>query len=66
MNMKKEAKRIYKSSVSIDEKKRLLNELVNDCLNEMDADDQNMQSDIDHELASGYVTAKKYLSQLEL
>lgn len=66
MNMKKEAKRIYDSGISHEEKKRLLMEVIDDCLIEMDADDQNMHPEIEHEIAEGYKAAKMYLADLQV
>jgi len=64
MDMKNEAMRVFNSAASKEEKMKLLKEIASDCLNEMDADDQNMHPETEHEIAEGYKAAKKYLRVL--
>ena len=63
--MRKKADAIYHMDVSNAEKIRMLKDLVLDCLNEMEAQDQNMHPEVKHELSEGYRVAKDYLRILE-
>lgn len=50
-----------KSSIKI----KLLNDLIIDCLNEMEAQEENMRPEIEHNLAEGFRTAKDCLRKLQ-
>ncbi len=65
MDRKKVAQEIYNMPVEISEKIRKLKELMLDCFNEMEAQDQNMHPEIKHKLSEGYRLAKDYLRELE-
>lgn len=65
MDMKERVRIIYKMSVRKSVKIRLLNELIIDCLNEMEAQEQNMHPEVEHNLAEGYRTAKNCLRKLQ-
>ena len=61
MDMKKKAEKIYLMPASSAEKIRLLEELLIDCYNEMEAQDQNMHPEVKHNTAEGYRVAKNFL-----
>jgi len=63
--MQKEAELIYQSNIDTSEKIRQLNDLVLDCQNEMDAQDQNMHPEVQHRLSEGLRVAKNYLRELQ-
>jgi len=65
MNMQEEAELIYQSHIDKAEKIRQLNDLVLDCQNEMDAQDQNMHPEVQHRLSEGLRVAKNYLRELQ-
>lgn len=44
---------------------KILNDLLLDCLNEMEAQDQNMHPEVQHRVSEGYRVIKDYLRQLE-
>ena len=64
MDMKKRAYEIHQMPVSKAIKIHLLQELIEDCLNEMEAQEQNMHPEVEHNLAEGYRVAKNYLRKL--
>lgn len=64
MNMKKRATDIYHMHVDDAMKIKLLNDLLVDCYNEMEAQDQNMHPEVKHNLAEGFRVAKDYLRKL--
>ena len=65
MNMKRKAEELYHSSRNHAEKIRLLNELILDCRNELEAQNENMHPEIKHNLAEGLRVARDYVRQLE-
>ena len=65
MNMKRKAEELYHSSRNHSEKIRLLNELILDCRNELEAQNENMHPEIKHNLAEGLRVASDYVRQLE-
>ena len=65
MDMKEKANSICNMLVSKDEKIRLLKDLMLDCYNEMEAQDQNMRPEVKHNNAEGYRIAKDKLRELE-
>ena len=65
MNMKANADAIYALPTDTDDKIKQLRELLLDCLNEMEAQEQNMRPEIQHQLSEGYRVAKNYLRELE-
>lgn len=65
MDMRKRVSEIHHLSASKKTKIRLLNDLIVDCLNEMEAQEQNMHPEIEHNLAEGYRVAKNYLRKLD-
>ena len=65
MDMKKKAEEIYLMGIQQTEKIRLLNELILDCYNEMEAQDQNMHPEIRHNNAEGFRVAKNFLRILD-
>lgn len=64
MDMKKKAVEIYKMRISEQAKVKLLNDLLIDCYNEMEAQDQNMHPEVHHNLAECYRLAKNYIRKL--
>lgn len=64
-NMRDCAKRIEHMHANNSVKVKLLKDLLLDCYNEMEAQDQNMHPEIQHDLAEGYRLAKDYLRRLE-
>ena len=65
MDMKKKAEYIFSLSIQKDEKIKLLKELLLDCYNDMEAQDQNMHPEVKHNNAEGYRLAKNLLRELE-
>lgn len=65
MDMKEKAHLIYTSSETKELKIKRLQKILEDCLIEMDADDQNMNPEIDHNISEGYQVAKKYIESLK-
>jgi hypothetical protein len=65
MDMKKKAQDIYTSLDTKELKIQQLNTLLEDCLMEMDAENQNMNPEVDHNLSEGYQAAKMYLETLK-
>ena len=65
MNVKHDAKTIYESSVSKDEKILQLRNIILDCKNELDAQEQNMRPEVRHNLSEGLRVATNYLRELE-
>ena len=65
MDMKKEAEKIFSQDIPKAIKIKILNDLLLDCLNEMEAQDQNMQPEVQHRVSEGYRVIKDYLRQLE-
>ena len=64
MSMKERAIEIINQHISDQMKIKLLVDLQLDCYNEMEAEDQNMRPEIEHDLAEGYRLAGKYLDRL--
>lgn len=64
MNREIEVIEIYLMDVSNDEKCRRLQEFLLDCFNEMEAQDQNMHPEVQHNLSEAYQLAKNYLRKL--
>jgi uncharacterized protein YigA (DUF484 family) len=64
MNRDDEVKELYHSAIDNDEKIHLLEELVVDLINEMEAEDQNMHPDIHNKLSEGLRLARDYLRVL--
>lgn len=56
---------IYLLDVGKQEKCSLFKDFLLDCRNEMDAQDQNMRPEVQHNLAEAYQLAKNYLRMLE-
>lgn len=65
MDMKKIAEEIYHKSLDNAEKIRLLNELILDCRNELEAQNENMHPEVKHNMAEGLRIATDYVRQLE-
>ena len=65
MDMKKKAEEIYLMAIHKTEKIKLLEELILDCYNEMEAQDQNMHPEVRHNSAEGFRVAKDFLRLLE-
>lgn len=64
MDMIEKANTICDMQVNKDEKIRLLKDLILDCYNEMEAQDQNMHPEVKHNNAEGYRIAKNKLREL--
>lgn len=65
MDMVDKANIICVKNVSNDEKIKLLKELILDCYNDMEAQDQNMRPEVKHNNAEAYRIAKNKLRELE-
>ena len=65
MNMKKIAEEIYHRQISSAEKIKLLNELILDCNNELEAQNENMHPEVKHNLAEGLRVATDYIRRLD-
>ena len=65
MDMKEEAEKIYNQDIPTSMKIKYLNDLLLDCHNEMEAQDQNMHPEVQHKVSEGYRVIKNYLRQLE-
>ena len=65
MNMKHVAKEIYHQSLDKVEKIKRLNDLILDCQNELEAQNENMHPEVTHNLAEGLRVAHDYVRQLE-
>ncbi len=65
MDMREEADQIYSMDISIDDKIKRLEQNAQDCMNEMDAQDQNMNPEMSHKLAEGLRKTKDYLRTLK-
>lgn len=65
MDMTCKVEAIYQMQVSRQEKCKLLKDLLVDCFNEMEAQDQNMHPEVHHNLSEAYQLAKNYLRELE-
>lgn len=65
MNREIEVIEIYLLNISNEKKCQLLNDFVLDCYNEMEAQDQNMHPEVQHNLSNAYQLAKEYLRKLE-
>lgn len=65
VDMKEKATSICDMQVGKDEKIKLLKDLILDCYNEMEAQDQNMHPEVRHDNAEGYRIAKNKLRELE-
>ena len=65
MDMKKEADKIYSQNITKTLKIKMLNDLLLDCYNEMEAQDQNMHPEVQHRASEGYRVIKDYLRILE-
>lgn len=65
MNREKEVIEIYLMDISKKEKCKRFEEFLLDCFNEMEAQDQNMHPEVQHNLSEAYQLAKNYLRKLE-
>lgn len=65
MDMIEQVKSICQMKVSKEEKIKLLQDVMLDCYNEMEAQDQNMHPEIKHDNAEGYRLAKNKIRELE-
>lgn len=64
MNREEEVLEIYHRNMDKKEKIRLLEDLVLDIHNELEAQDQNMHPEIHHRLSEGLRLAKDFLREL--
>jgi len=64
MDMRKKVEEVYSMNVTAPEKCRLLQEIIIDIYNEMEAQDQNMHPEVHHNLSEAYRLAKNYLRDL--
>ncbi len=62
MNRLDDVKKIINQDITDDQKKKLLEDLLLDLKNEMEAQDQNMQPEIRASLSDAYQLANQYLS----
>jgi len=65
MNREIEVVEIYMLDISKAKKIQKLHDFLLDCDNEMQAQDQNMHPEVQHNLAAAYQLAKNYLRELE-
>lgn len=64
MNMRDEADKVFNSDISKDEKIKILVDLELDCINELDAQDQNMQPKRKNRVSEGLRKIRDYLRVL--
>lgn len=64
MNMRDEADKIFNSNISKEEKIIALKDLELDCINELDAQDQNMRPQIKNRVSEGLRKIRDYLRSL--
>ena len=64
MNRDTEVFEIYHRNISKEEKIRLLEDIILDLRNEMEAQDQNMHPEIHNKLAEGLRLAKNFIREL--
>jgi len=64
MNMRDEADKIFNSNLIKEEKIIKLKDLELDCINELDAQDQNMRSEIKNRVSEGLRKVRDYLRSL--
>lgn len=64
MDMKKMAENIYRQEITHAEKIKLLNQLIFDCNEELEAQNENMQPQVKHNLAEGLRVATDYIRRL--
>jgi len=64
MDMKRMAEEIYHKPLDNAEKIKLLNELILDCRNELEAQNENMHPEVKHNLAEGLRIAHDYVRRL--
>ena len=62
--MKDEADKVFNLDISKDEKIKKLVDLELDCINELDAQDQNMQPEIKNRVSEGLRKIRDYLRVL--
>lgn len=65
MNLRRIAEEIYHKPIDKPEKIRLLKELILDCRNELEAQNENMHPEVKHNMAEGLRLAKDYVRCLE-
>lgn len=65
MNMKRMAEDIYHKQLDVQEKIRLLNELILDCRLELEAQDENMHPEVKHNMAEGLRIVSDFVRTLE-
>ncbi len=63
--MREEADRIFNSDKPIQRKIEALKNLALDCINQMEAQDQNMNPEVKHRLSEGLRKTRDYLRTLE-
>ena len=64
MNLREEADKIYNMAISTEEKINKLKDLELDCMNELEAQDQNMSPETRHRLSEGLRKVRDYLNAL--
>lgn len=65
MDMKNKVYNIQNMHATKAVKIKLLKELLSDCQNEMDAQEQNMHPEVEHNLAECYRVASDYLREIQ-
>lgn len=65
MDMVEQVKSICQLNISKEEKITLLNDLILDCYNEMEAQDQNMHPEVRHNNAEAFRIAKDKVRELQ-
>lgn len=65
MNMKEQAEKIYNRPLSDEEKLKQLKELEVDCVNMIEAQDQNMQPEMKQRLSEGLRKVRDYIRLFE-
>ena len=65
MDLVEEVTNISNMSISKQEKIKLLKDLMLDCYNDMEAQDQNMHPEVKHNNAEGFRLAKDKIRELE-
>lgn len=65
MDMVKQVEAIAQMFIDKEEKIRLLEELILDCYNDMEAQEENMRPEVKHNNAEGYRIAKNLIRELK-
>ncbi len=65
MDMVRKVEEVYRRPLNNAEKIKQLNDLILDCRNELEAQNENMRPEVKHEVAEGLRLASDYVRRLE-